>query len=156
MERFSAAVRVREQGSSTQQIMSQQIDVLIVDPSGEDAARTAAAIRQKVPNAITAHMPTATEAQALLFGVPSPKTRLIIIDVIATGESGKEMLRRLRSVESTRSIPVIIFSASRGPSDLLQSYLLGAQMNMMKPTEPDEYAKQVERAMTGWYGKVLA
>jgi len=29
-------------------------------------------------------------------------------------------------------------------------------MNMVKPNEPDEYAKQVERAITGWYGKTLA
>jgi len=156
MERFPSVVRVREQGSSTQELMSQQIDVLIVDPSGEDAARTAAAIRKKIPNAITVHVPTATEAQALLFDVAPTKTRLIIIDVIATGESGKEMLRRLRAVDATRAIPVIIFSASRGPGDLLQSYLLGAQMNIVKPVEADEYAKQVERAMTGWFGKTLA
>ena len=135
--------------------MSQPIDILIIDPSDVDAKKTVAAIRRKAPKASTLRVTTGDQAARLMFDrglfteapqVPS----LIIVDLAASDECVKATLRRLRGCRLDDDVPVVIFSGRRSARDILDSHLLGAHLNIIKPTEPKEYASAVDRMITLW------
>jgi DNA-binding response OmpR family regulator len=135
--------------------MSQAIDVLIIDPLDSDARKTIAAVRRKAPHASTLRVIGADQAARLMFErglfTKSPQMpRLIIVDVAASGESGKEILRRVRDYAHSEYIPIVVFSARRDQKDILECHLLGAHMNIVKPVDPNDYASVVERVVATW------
>jgi response regulator RpfG family c-di-GMP phosphodiesterase len=140
--------------------MPQTIDVLLIDPSSTDARRTAAGIRRKAPNASTLRVLGAEQAARLmfergLFTKAPQRPSLIIVDLAAAGESAKAVLRRIANNEHTARIPLVIFTKHRNPDDLLQSHLLGAHMNIVKPTDPAEYTSTVERIIAMWLSRAF-
>lgn len=138
--------------------MTDTIDVLIIDPSDEDSKKTVAAIRRKAPKASTLRVKTADQAAQLMFerGLFTARPqipRLIVIDLVAAGEDGAATLRRLKN---HAQVPVIIFSGTRTSKDILNSYLLGAQMNFLKPTDANDYGAAVERVVGMWLAGCFA
>ena len=132
--------------------MTDTIDVLIIDPSDDDAKKTIAAIRRKAPKVSTLRVKSADQAAQLMFErglfTERPQVpRLIVIDLVAAGEGGAATLRRLKNYAN---VPVIIFSATRTSKDILNSYLLGAQMNFLKPADANEYGAAIERVVGMW------
>ena len=72
------------------------------------------------------------------------KPDLILLDIMMPGMDGWEVLQRLKEEETTRNIPVIIFTAkeySNGPA-LAKS--MGASDYIAKPFEPDILHKLIE------------
>jgi len=108
--------------------MTHPIDVLVIEPSEADARKTVAAIRRKAPGLSTVHVSGAQMAAELIFDYwPSdhPQVpRLVIVDLDATGEPGKDVLSRLRSAAATRNVATVL-----------------------KPIGGDEYAVEVDRAV---------
>jgi DNA-binding response OmpR family regulator len=134
--------------------MSNPIDVLLIDPSHSDARRTLAAIRRKAPSLSTVHLLDGDAALDFIFDywpreVPYAP-RLVILDLPATGQLGKAVLHQLATNTATRAVPTIVFSARRSPADILQGYLLGAKMNVLKPSDADEYGMEIEKVVTQW------
>jgi response regulator RpfG family c-di-GMP phosphodiesterase len=140
--------------------MKQSIDVLLIDPCSSDSKRTVAGIRRKAPNASTLRVLSAEQAARLmfeqgLFTKAPQRPSLIIVDLAAAGESAKAVLRRIANDELTARIPLVIFTSQRNPDDLLQCHLLGAHMNIVKPTDPVEYSAAVERIIAMWLSRAF-
>ncbi|MFL5663740.1 MAG: PleD family two-component system response regulator [Ktedonobacteraceae bacterium] len=66
---------------------------------------------------------------------------LILLDVLLSGKDGREIVKRLKSQEETRHIPVIMFSAH--PNAEKTSQVAGADDFMTKPFEMDELLAKV-------------
>jgi two-component system response regulator len=64
--------------------------------------------------------------------------------------SGFEVLRRLKDDPRLRSIPVVIFTSSREPSDIAEAYRLGANSYVVKPLDPDAFAALVAAIGAYW------
>jgi DNA-binding response OmpR family regulator len=130
--------------------MTNPIDVLVIEPSESDARRTLAAIRRKAPGLSTVHVSGAEVAAGLIFDYwPSelPQVpRLLIVDLTATGEPGKAVLRRLRGAAIRGNVRTVIFSAHPAPLDELEGSSPGA-MNVLKPIDSDEYDVEVARVV---------
>jgi CheY-like chemotaxis protein len=140
--------------------MPHTIDVLVIDPSSIDSRKTVAAIRKKAPNASTLRVLGAEQAARLmfekgLFTKAAQRPGLIIVDLAAAGESGKAVLRRIANDELTAKIPLVIFNKYRNPDDLLQCHLLGAHMNIVKPSDPIDYSSAVERIIAMWLSRAF-
>jgi DNA-binding response OmpR family regulator len=134
--------------------MCNPIDVLLIDPSHSDARRTLAAIRRKAPRLSTVHLLDGDAALTLIFDywpleIPYVP-RLIILDLPATGQRGKAVLHQLAINTATRAVPTVVFSARRSAADILQGFMLGARMNVLKPSGADEYGMEIERVVTQW------
>lgn len=135
--------------------MSHAIDVLIIDPSSTDSQKTSAAIKSKAPRASVVRVISGDQAARLMFeqGLFTQEPQiptLIIVDLAAAGEPAKLALRRLKDSRFSQEVPVVIFSGRRDAKDILDSHLLGADMNVMKPSDEKEYAAAVERIATNW------
>ena len=130
--------------------MTKPIDVLLIEPSESDARRTLAAIRRKAPHLSTVHVSGAEVAAGLIFDywpIEHPQVpRLVIVDLDAAGESGKDVLRRLKRAALTRNVSTVIFSARPTAVGELEGFSSHAT-NVLKSRDSDAYAVQVERVV---------
>lgn len=69
---------------------------------------------------------------------------LIILDVMMPDMNGYEVCRRLRDDDSTRAIPIIMFTAKTLLDDKVAGFEAGADDYLTKPTHPAELAARVK------------
>ncbi len=71
---------------------------------------------------------------------------LILLDVLLSGEDGREICKRLKSEEKTRHIPVIMHSAHYSASMIAETS--GADGFLVKPFHIDELIDVVKRYLS--------
>ena len=76
--------------------------------------------------------------------------QLILLDLNLPRVNGLEVLKRLRSDERTRLLPVVILSSSREQRDMLDSYGLGANSYVRKPVNFEQFVRAVELLRSYW------
>jgi CheY-like chemotaxis protein len=103
------------------------------------------------------------EALALLrgdcphqFGPGPLRPALVLLDLNLPGIGGREMLRRLKTDEQLRSLPVVVFTTSTHPRDIETCYRLGANSYHCKPHDARSYEETIRRVTDYWlWGAVL-
>ncbi len=75
---------------------------------------------------------------------------IILLDLKLPKIDGFEVLRRMRSEQRTRLLPVVILSSSGEPQDLVKSYLLGANSYIRKPVDFPEFTRVVHELWMYW------
>ena len=63
----------------------------------------------------------------------SPRPGIILLDLNMPRKDGREALKEIKSDSDLKSIPVVIFTTSKGEEDILRSYYLGANSFITKP-----------------------
>ena len=63
---------------------------------------------------------------------------------------GLEILQRLKSNETTRTIPVVVLTSSREESDIIESYRLGVNSYIVKPVNFDSFTRAVSDLGLYW------
>ena len=79
---------------------------------------------------------------------------LIILDLNMPKKTGHEVLAELKSSEQWSMIPVIIFTASDAPNDILKAYRLQANAYLTKPIDFGEFTKLVRSIDEFWFNFV--
>lgn len=75
------------------------------------------------------------------------RPELVILDVMLPGESGVELLKKMKSSERTRDIPVIMATAKGAEYDKIQSLDLGADDYLVKPFGMMEMVSRVKAVL---------
>ncbi len=76
---------------------------------------------------------------------------VILLDINMPGMDGFQVLRRLRSDEATRSIPVVMVTTSDLPADIDRAYREGANSYYVKPSSVEELGKFVDSFDKYWF-----
>ena len=76
--------------------------------------------------------------------------RVILLDLKLPKVDGHEVLRRIRSNDLTKTIPVVVFSSSIEEKDRVESYRLGANSYIIKPAAYDSFVESAAEIGLYW------
>jgi CheY-like chemotaxis protein len=74
----------------------------------------------------------------------------VLLDLKMPKVDGLEVLRQLKSDPQLKNIPVVIFSSSREPSDIVRSYQLGVNAYVVKPVDFQQFNDTVKNVRRFW------
>jgi two-component system response regulator len=131
--------------------------ILLVEDNPDDELLTLRALKKNgVRNeVVVAH--DGVEALDYLFASgpysgrdPAVMPQLILLDLKLPKLDGLEVLKRLRSDERTRRLPVVILTSSREHRDMLDGYGLGANSYVRKPVDFEQFVRAIELLKRYW------
>src|SRR5215204_4030685 len=88
---------------------------------------------------------TASRREEALEILETGKPSLILLDVLLSGDDGRELCREIKANEATKHIPVIMFSAHPGAAQQFESY--GANDFISKPFNTEALLDKLSRQM---------
>lgn len=131
--------------------------ILLVEDNPDDELLALRALRKNgVANeVVVAH--DGVEALDYLFATGEYSGRdiedapqLVLLDLKLPRVDGLEVLRRVRSDERTRLLPVVILTSSKERQDMLDGYGLGANSYVRKPVNFERFVEAVEQLKLYW------
>ena len=128
--------------------------ILLVEDNPDDEELTVLAFEQNhISNPITVARDGA-EAIDMLFGTDGEggglDPAIILLDLKLPKIDGLEVLRRIRSEERTKYLPVIVLTSSREDHDLVASYSYGCNSYVRKPVDFEEFSEAVRQLGIYW------
>ena len=131
--------------------------ILLVEDNPDDEALTIRALRKNnIGNRlVVAH--DGEEALDFLFCTgayanrdPHEMPQVILLDLKLPKIDGHEVLRRVRTDERTKLLPVVILTSSKEEQDLVNSYGNGANSYVRKPVNFDQFVEAVRQLGLYW------
>ena len=132
--------------------------ILLIDDHASDAKLFEHAMEQSSSRANLFWVATAAEGLEFLRregrfdGIGRPK--LVVSDLNMPGIDGFAFLREVRQNPAVAAIPVVIFSSSRSPQDVLRCYELGANSFVMKPMSLESFVETIGVLVRYWLDMV--
>lgn len=133
------------------------IEILLVEDNLNDAELTIRSLRKHNLANHLHHVHDGVEALEFLFGTgaytdrrSSPAPRVVLLDIKLPRVDGIEVLRKVKSDERTRTVPVVMLTSSREERDVVESYKLGANSYILKPVDFDKFARVVSDLGLYW------
>ena len=133
------------------------IEILLVEDNPRDVEMTLRALKKRN---LANKVQVATDgAEALDFifarGKYSSRSladgpKVILLDLKLPKVSGLEVLKAIKSNESTKIIPVVVLTSSQEEKDLIESYKLGVNSYITKPVDFDKFIESVGELGLYW------
>lgn len=134
-------------------------DILVVDDDASDIDLMVLAHRRNGSAASMEFLRDGVEAVDYLLGgaLDAPETPralpcVVLLDLNISRMSGFDVLRRLRSEDRTRHLPVVIFSSSGQESDQREARRLGANDYIRKPAKFEDLCAVLAQLERQWLG----
>jgi len=138
------------------EIVSNKTILLVEDNPDDEALAIRALKRHHISNeVIVAH--DGVEALEYLFCTGmyvgrdiSLKPTVVLLDLKLPRVDGLEVLRRLRSDERTKLLPVVVLTTSSEEQDMLNSYSLGCNSYIRKPVDFVQFSEAIRQLGMYW------
>lgn len=139
--------------------MNNKVILLVEDNPRDEALTRRALSKSNLLNEVVS-VRDGVEALDYLFGTGSYEGRerpvapeLVLLDLKLPKVDGLQVLEKIRADESTRRLPVVIFTSSSEDEDMIRSYDLGANSYIRKPVDFAQF--QEATTQVGMYWLVL-
>lgn len=136
--------------------MNNRLILLVEDNPDDEELALRAFERGQVGNPIVVAR-DGVEALDYLFGTGPHAGRdsaampaMVLLDLKLPRLDGLEVLRRIRSDQRTRCLPVVVLTSSREEQDVVESYSLGANSYVRKPVDFGEFVDAVRHLGMYW------
>ena len=130
-------------------------DILLVEDDVNDAELTLRALRPSghriehvTDGAEALDYIASTQLFADKRATSAPK--VILLDLKLSKIGGLQVLRQLKSDDRTRGIPIVVLTSSKLAIELAESYKLGVNSYVIKPTNIDKFAEVITKIAHYW------
>lgn len=96
------------------------------------------------------HVGDGKEALDFLYDEKNEMPKLILLDLKMPKVDGIEVLRKLKSDERKRMIPIVVLTSSKEERDIVESYKLGVNAYIVKPVDFEQFVKAVSQIGLFW------
>lgn len=136
---------------------TKEIEILLVEDNPNDVELTLRALKKNnLANKV--HVVTdGAEALDYIFAQNKYSGRkiedtpkVILLDLKLPKVEGLEVLKKIKSNEKTKTIPVVVLTSSSEESDIIKSYQLGVNSYIVKPVNFDQFVKSVSELGLYW------
>ncbi len=134
------------------------IEIILVEDNPADVEMTLSALKER--NLANKVYVIKDGAEALAYIMNNVDCRpgqaerhcpkVILLDLKLPKVDGLEVLKRIRSDERTKSLPVVILTSSNEERDRIESYKLGVNSYVVKPADFDDFARAVAEIGCYW------
>src|SRR2546421_1659413 len=133
------------------------IEILLVEDNADDEALTLHAFKKyHLTNRIQV-VRDGVEALEFIFCTGRyadrhifDRPKVILLDIKLPLLDGLEVLRRIKSDDRTRAIPVVMLTSSQEDRDLVESYRLGVNSYIVKPVDFEQFTESARTLGMYW------
>jgi CheY-like chemotaxis protein len=133
------------------------IEILLVEDNPHDVELTLRALKKNnLANSVHV-VKDGAEALEFIFGTGvyaerdiNKTPKVILLDLKLPKVNGLEVLRKIKSDERTKVIPVVVLTSSQEERDIVESYRLGVNSYITKPVDFDKFVKTVSEMGFYW------
>lgn len=137
--------------------MTEKAVLLLVEDNPDDEALAVRALKKNhVLNEVIV-VRDGAEALDYLYGTGKYEGRdvakqpeVILLDLKLPKVDGLEVLKRIRSDERTKYLPVVVLTSSSEEKDLVESYKLGANSYIRKPVDFQQFSDAIQQLRLYW------
>jgi len=131
--------------------------ILLVEDNPDDEALTLRALQKSNIRNDVVVVRDGADALDYLFASGAYASRdwsefpqVVLLDLKLPKVDGFEFLRRVRSDERTRLLPVVILTSSKEEQDVINGYALGANSYIRKPVDFNQFTEAVRHLGLYW------
>ena len=133
------------------------VDILLVEDNPHDLELALRALKKRhLANKVVVARDGA-EALDFIFGTGEyahrqieNRPKVVLLDLKLPKVDGLEVLRRIKSDERTKVIPVVVLTSSEEERDIVESYRLGVNSYMVKPVDFEQFINCVSELGLYW------
>lgn len=125
-------------------------EILLVEDNPNDAELAIRALKKNNLANNLVHLEDGQEALDYLYDENNEMPKLILMDVKMPRVDGIEVLRKLKSDEKRKVIPVVMLTSSKEDKDIIEAYNLGVNAYIVKPVDFDQFVKAVTQLGFFW------
>lgn len=134
-----------------------EVEIILVEDNPSDAEMTIRALKKNNLANNLMHLKDGEEALAFIFCTGpyadrkmDSKPKVILLDLKMPKIDGIEVLRKLKSDERTKTIPVVVLTSSKEDPDIKICYELGVNSYIVKPVGFDHFIEAVSNLGMYW------
>jgi CheY-like chemotaxis protein len=134
-----------------------EVEILLVEDNPQDAEMTLRALKKHHLTNKLQHVKDGVEALAFIFATGpysdkgiANKPKVILLDLKLPKVDGLDVLRKIKSDERTKVIPVVVLTSSKEERDIVEAYKLGVNSYIVKPVDFDKFVDAVSRLGLYW------
>ncbi|MBI3509303.1 MAG: response regulator [Bacteroidetes bacterium] len=136
--------------------MQQNIEIILIEDNKSDAELILRALKKNNLINRIIHLKDGEEALNYFFGNENSPAKndatpkVILLDLKMPKVNGIEVLKKMKSNERTKKIPVVVLTSSREDPDIRVCYELGVNSYVVKPVQFDQFVKAVSELGLYW------
>jgi two-component system response regulator len=134
-----------------------EVEILLVEDNPNDVELALRALKKHNLTNKVHVVKNGAEALEFIFGTGAyagrdvnNKPKVILLDLKLPKVDGLEVLRRIKSDERTKVIPVVVLTSSTEERDIIESYQLGVNSYIVKPIDFDKFIDAVSELGLYW------